>query len=213
MMMPRRSLWQTRGPRRARKVAFSLIELLAVIAVIGILAALIIPSVASARIAINRARTKIQLGQWTLACAQFRQEYGFTPTIGTEGRLTTSADTVAFIRTLTGRNSDGSPVADPTDLGGNTRRITFLILSGSDLRDGLLSDAFGNTEIGVLRDIDGDGFIRPGTDGVPAAVAGHDGMALAPSGEDLPPAGVRAEVIFYSPGRGSRPSDLVLSWK
>lgn len=212
-MRRRHSLSITNGQRPACDAAFSLLELLAVIAIIAILAGVLIPTAASARIAVNKARTKVQLSQWTLACAQFRQEYGFSPALGTDGRMTTPADTVAFIRTLTGRNPDGSPVVDPADLGGNTRRIAFLVLSGADLRDGQLTDAFGNTQLGVLRDIDGDGFIRPGVDGVPAAVAGPNGLAFAPSGEDLPAVGVRAEVIFYSPGRGSRPSDLVLSWK
>lgn len=188
-------------------------ELLAVIVMIGILAGLILPTVNGARIAADKARTRIQLGQWTLACSQFHQEYGYWPALGTDGRLATAEDTTAFIRTLTGRNPDGTMIADSADLGGNTRRLSFLVISGADLRDGLLVDAFGNTEFGVLRDVDGDGFIRPGADGLPAAVNGREGEAFAPTGGDLPTAGIRAGIIFYSPGWGTRQSDLVLSWK
>src|SRR5258707_15486382 len=59
--------------------AFTLIELLTVIAVIGILAAILIPTTASARVAANKAKTRGQLAQWAAAIEGFRQEYGYYP--------------------------------------------------------------------------------------------------------------------------------------
>ena len=78
----------------------------------------------------------------------------------------------------------------------------------------LLCDAFGRTEIGVLIDRNGDGFIKPADDGPVAAVRGPAGGAsFAPDETDLPAGGIRAGVLFYSAGRGANPTDLILSWK
>jgi prepilin-type N-terminal cleavage/methylation domain-containing protein len=197
------------GGRRA----FSLIELLAVITIIGVLAALVIPTVAAVHASADRVRTRVQFEQWTMACAQFRQEYGYLPALGTGNKLKTAADTQAFVRMLSGRNVDGSDVAATTDLMGNTKRILFHAFADAELPNGLLTDAFGNTEFGVLCDVDGDGLVKPGVDGVAPAVQSIAGATLAPSNTDLPPSGVRAGVIFYSAGRGAVDSDLILSWK
>ncbi|GAB1488443.1 hypothetical protein MASR2M8_08880 [Opitutaceae bacterium] len=198
---------------RTLRVGFTLLELLAVIAIIAILAAIAVPSVTSARTAAAKARTRSQFAQWTLACAQFRQEYGFYPALGTDGRIATVEDTQAFIRVLTGRNPDGGMVVNPADLGGNTRRIAFLSLAASDLQSGRFTDAFGNVEFGVLADRDGDGVIRPGVDGDVADLTSLEGVRVTPSSTDLPSTGIRAGVIFYSAGRGVSADDLVLSWR
>src|SRR3954471_2425410 len=63
--------------------AFTLIELLTVIAIIGILTAIIIPTVAGARTAANRSKTRAQFSQWATAFEQFRQEYGAYPQFAT----------------------------------------------------------------------------------------------------------------------------------
>jgi prepilin-type N-terminal cleavage/methylation domain-containing protein len=193
--------------------AFTLLELLAVIAIIGLLSGLMIPTLNAVRASANKVRTRLQFSQWTMACAQFRQEYGFLPALGTGNRLKTAADTLAFVRALSGRNLDGSAVEVVTDLMGNTRRITFHAFADSELRQGLLTDAFGNTEFGVLCDTDGDGWIKPGTDGVVPAVQAAGGTSLVPGTDELPTTGVRAAVIFYSAGKGTAETDLVLSWK
>ncbi len=54
---------------------FTLIELLTVIAVIGILAALIFPAVRSARVSANKARTRVQFSQWAAAIEGLRSDY------------------------------------------------------------------------------------------------------------------------------------------
>ncbi len=202
---------QSCGRRRA---GFTLLELMAVIAILAVLAAILIPSISAARTAANRSRTKVQFAQWALACAQFKQEYGYFPALGTENRIATADDSAAFVRILTGRNADGSPVTASAQLGGNTRRIAFLTLASTDFVDGYLVDSFGNREFGVIWDIDGDGFVKPGVDGVaPAVTSALTGRTFSPEAGDLPPAGVRAEVLLYSAGRGNDAHDLILSWK
>lgn len=192
---------------------FTLIELLSVIAIVAMLAAIAFPTLGAARNAVARAQTRTQFAQWTLACAQFRQEYGFIPTLGVNNRIATPDDTLAFVRVLTGRNPDGSPVADPAALGGNTRRIAFLTIAESDLREGRLTDSFGNADFGVLADLDGDGLVRAGADGQPVAVTSAEGEPLTPGPDRLPAVGVRAGILFYSAGRGRSADDLILSWR
>src|SRR5438045_7679958 len=69
----------------ANKRAFTLIELLAVIAIIGILAAILIPTIGSAQTAARKAKTRSQFAQWAAAIEAFRQEYGYYPTFETTG--------------------------------------------------------------------------------------------------------------------------------
>jgi prepilin-type N-terminal cleavage/methylation domain-containing protein len=221
---PRRS---AAGGAACVHTAFTLVELLAVVAVIAILTGILVPTLGAARTSALKARTRVQFSQWAAAFEQFRQEYGYYPAVGTDGKLSTAADTLKFIRTLSGRNPDGSAVADPADLNGNLKRISFCAFAGADFLDPdrpgdgvdysgneLLCDAFGSTEIGVLVDRNGDGFIKPADDGPVAPVRGAAGAArFAPDAADLPAAGVRAGALFYSAGRGASPADMILSWK
>ena len=106
-------------------------------------------------------------------------------------------------------------------------RLTIKVFAAGELVDpahpdggangsvqGLLCDAFGNTEIGLLVDRNGDGLVKPGDDGTVSAVTGvQGGVSSMPAEADLPAAGVRAGVLIYSAGRGASQSDLILSWK
>lgn len=207
--------------------AFTLVELLAVVAIISVLAGILVPTIGAARASAEKARTRVRFTQWTAAMEQFRHEYGYYPAVGAEGKLATAADVLQFVRTLSGRNPDGSAVAGGADLNGNLKRLQFCSFADADFLDPgrpggspdfsgdeLLCDSFGNTEIGVLADRNGDGFIKPADDGPVAVVLGAaSGAGFAPGETDLPAGGVRAGVLFYSAGRGASPGDMVLSWK
>lgn len=214
------------GVRGRSATGFTLMELLAAIAIIAVLAGLLLPSLGAARGSALKARTKVQFEQWAAAMEQYRQEYGCYPAVGTDGKLATAADTLQFVRTLAGANPDGSAVADGADLNGNLKRRCFCRFSPGDFFDPdrpgeaadysgneLLCDGFGNTEIAVRVDRTGDGFIRPADDGPLVPVCGPSGRFFLPDAAALPPAGVRAGVLFYSAGRGGGPQDLILSWK
>lgn len=197
------------------------------IAVIAILSGILLPTAGAARIAILKAETRTRFAQWSAACGQFRQEYGYYPVLGTNGKLWTAADTLRFVRTLGGRNPDGTAVEAAADLNGNLKRLAFYTFSEADFKDPdrpdggadfsgneLISDAFGNTEIGVLADRNGDEIVKEADDGAAVPVAGiRSGRSFAPSSADIPVAGVRAGALFYSAGRGESASDLILSWR
>lgn len=188
---------------------FTLIELLSVIAIIGILAAIVIPTVGNARISASRAKTKAQFSQWAAAMELFRQEYGFYPTIDVNGRV----DPERFATALSGRSISG---AQATNLYGNTKRITFYALATDDLSEAgdELVDAFGNTQIGVRVDSNRDGVIDGNDRGSWAVVTGADGGVLSPLEADptLGTTPLRARVVFYSAGRGADATDMILSW-
>ena len=197
--------------------AFTLIELLTVIAIIGILAAIIIPAVGAARVAALKAKTKVQFNQWAVALQMFKAEYGYFPAVNTGNKLNPQA----FFAALTGKNSDGSA---PANLFGNTKKFSFYSASDSevssttngDLSNGLLKDAFGNTDIAIFYDSNGDGKVdgsdTPAFASSPVTPVG--GTAISPAtGKIDTTNGVRAGVIFYSAGKGSSSSDIVYSWQ
>ncbi len=71
-------------PIKHRQPGFTLVELLVVIAIIGILVALLLPAVQSAREAARRTQCKNQMRQMGLACQNLVNAYGYFPSGGTK---------------------------------------------------------------------------------------------------------------------------------
>lgn len=207
---------------------FTLLELLSVMAVIGILAALIFPGIGAARRSANRAKTRVQFSQWATAIESFRSEYGCYPQFHAQSNLVNppaqSTDPGAlhlFHDILAARRRDGSALppygaASPLNPEAQNRKlISFQTFSDADFTGApapnLLRDAFDNTEIAVLVDRDLDGIIRIGSDfaSLPAV------RGMTPTTADFPLTGVRAGVIFYAPAPGADAAnpEFIFSWK
>ena len=174
--------------RRSRR-AFTLMELLAVVAIIGILATILVPTLSYARTAAAKARTRTQFSQWAAAFEAFRQEYGSYPQLypnGSQHLVNQNATTTAtaehlFYDTLTGHRRDptgtwNTPTTrtPPMPQAQNTRRIQFVaftdddLVTAADVTNGyntnaqlnFVRDGFHNTSIAVITDSNLDGVIN-----------------------------------------------------
>jgi len=184
-----------------RPRAFTLIELLTVVAIIGILAAILLPTMRSARNSAAKGKTRAQFAAWATGFEQFRQEYGSYPQLYPNGAqklvnqnaTTQPAGNHLFHDVLAGVRRDGMPLQGATTgtptpaIGQNARRIRFVSFTDQDFvlqgdvsagrataqQLNLIRDAFYNTQIGVITDSNLDGFIngRDTTGGYPAVVA------------------------------------------
>jgi prepilin-type N-terminal cleavage/methylation domain-containing protein len=158
-----------------KQSAFTLIELLMVIAIIGILAGILIPAVGAVRKQANVAASKSQLSNYVNAIGLFKSEYNFYPDFGASVTGDSYAVDLAskspgFIETLSGRDANGvSLTPAKAKSTGNRRRIAFHSFSESefffDASDKIdadqLADRFNNTNIVIEIDADGDGFVKP----------------------------------------------------
>ena len=157
--------------------AFTLIELLMVIAIIGILAGILIPTVGAVKKQANIAASKSQLSNYVNAIGMFKSEYKYYPDFGVTVSgdsytvsLSSTGKSTTFIETLSGRKTNGNTLssADARSTG-NRRKISFHSFSESEfwLNDSdvvatnQLADRFNNKNINIEIDADGDGFVKP----------------------------------------------------
>jgi len=125
--------WRRRKPlRRQAGAAFTLIELLVVIAIIGLLTAILVPTITGALNSAKRARALSQIQDLDGALKRYFAEYGKMPVpVGGNGgddKLFTGADQAAVIEILI-----NSPYR--TDTNANPRQIVFLDLDPASFND------------------------------------------------------------------------------
>ena len=219
-----------RTETRKRCRAFTLIELLTVIAIIGILAGILIPTVSGVRRSADKARTRVMFNQWAAAIEAFRSEYGYYPAFDTTnlvnpvGQNTTASTLHKFHDVLAARRRDGSALPTYSSAASssgnpevqNRKLIVFHSFSEAELTSAdseapnLIKDASGNTEIAVLVDRNLDGVINSSDYGALPLVKG-----ARPATTDIPTTGIRAGVAFYAPAPDSTEDapKFIFSWK
>ena len=158
---------------RHRIRAFTIIELLTVIAIIAILSSILIPVAGGIIRQSKIAASKARLWQYITAIEQFKAEYNYYPSVYGDGgngngliNLSVASNSHTFVEALSGRDHD---TGEPTREGGNYRSIQFYDFSEKEFfenTDGTfstsrLSDQFNNTNIYIMIDVDGNGIIRP----------------------------------------------------
>ena len=138
-----------------------------VIAIIGILAGILIPTIGAVRQQANIAASKAQLSAYVNAIQMFKGEYGYLPFVSgksdKEIDLSSASMCEEFMETLSGRSSTTGKVLT-APIGGNRRLISFLsfsesefFLDDSDAVDPTrIADRFNNTNITIVIDGDGD---------------------------------------------------------
>lgn len=214
--------------RPSRPSAFTMVELLVVLSVLGVLAALFFPSLVSARHAADRARTRLRFGQWMSAIEAFRTEYGSYPVFAADGLVNGGAAASPdgehlFHDLLAGRRRDGLPLGTGpagSAAGQNFRGVRFHAFGEDELTSGegaqpcLVRVASGETSIAVVVDRNLDGRIDALDLESWPAVAAADGLMLRPGPSDLPAGGLRAGVAFYAPDPSAPRGQprLVRSW-
>lgn len=198
--------------------AFTLLEVLAAVLVAGVLLAASLPALEVLHVFARKVETRARFAQWALAFEHYRDDRGAYPPVILGGAL----DAPAMRAALTGRDAAGAPLTGAALLG-NVRRARYLSFVPGEWhapgpgRPEEVHDAFGNSRIGLLLDLDGDGEIRGAELRLEPLEPGNarEGFRPAPP----LPAGMVADgripaaVALYSPGRGREARDYVWSWR
>lgn len=168
---------------RTRRPGFTLVELLTVIAIIGILAGVLFPAIGGIRKRATRATSQAAFSQLANGILKYKQTYGFYPDIATSaGTYTTASDTKHLlngnpaychnlIKAVSGKQVTGAALAAADRNRFNRNAEEFYAFAKEDYFDltaatagnPVLIDRFGNHNIRLIFDTDNNGSIRSQT--------------------------------------------------
>ncbi len=199
---------------KSRAKGFTLVELLAVIAIIAILAGLLIPTVGAVRTQAKRTQTRALFSQLSTACINYKSDYGFYPLFGQPEGNPDSALSLEdagedVYRTLTGYSYDGTTILKTPHRRLNSKARSYHSFSEQDFNGKAIIDAFGNTDIIVVLDTDYNGQIARQilTTSGPAT---HIDGASEDTFQPVTTSNIRQPVLIYSAGAGA--GQEVTSW-
>jgi len=150
---------------------FSLLEVMAVVAIVGLLLAIALPAIAGSQQSTRIQQTRAQFARFSLAVEGYHSRYGHYPPLPDRAVVALEGEHAWLLPCLIGQQTDGDDLSG-TALTANPDRVRFLQMGPVDLDDrGHVIDAFGNPHWLYIWDHDGDGWIRPNELGaVPADV-------------------------------------------
>lgn len=153
-------------PSVNRSHGFTLIEALAVIALISILGAMLFPALGKAQKYFKKTRTRAQFHHYIQAYHSFKADYGYFPTMGqNNNRFDLFQNNPVFIQTLSGHRKDGQPMDHPVAQRVNPHQNRYYTFKEEEFAStdspfsGKIIDAFNNPYITIVVDRDGDGVI------------------------------------------------------
>ncbi|MCD5390942.1 type II secretion system protein GspG [candidate division NPL-UPA2 bacterium] len=175
---------------------FTVVELLTVIAIIAILAAIIMPALRRARIKAHEAKAKSMIAQLEIALSMYKTDFGSYPDYdGESTQYDAEADEILAL--LTGRDpddpdwdlEDGEP-GELDTIGNPNWNGPYLEVKKDDIKwingGNYLKDPWGNPYV-IIVDLDGGTsttYPRHNTFGFDIYSFGPDGMTEGPDGEE-----------------------------
>ena len=197
---------------RPSSKGFTLIELLTVIAIIGLLAAILIPAAMGVQRRAKAATSQTVMSGWCSGILRYKQAYGFYPGLGAASyptadaclKLESGTNASFFIMTLSGKNPNSTSLT--AGAAGNRAKYNrnseaFIDFAAQDYEDytklpastdtsgtlgtsNFLVDRFGNRNIRVVIDYDNSGALK------------------SAAGAPTPSAAIPTEIVGYSTTAG-----------
>ena len=190
-----------------RRNAFTLIELLIVITIIGILAGFIVPAIATAQTKAKKMTSKTFMVQVATAVERYKADYGFYPEVLTEKDRVNLGDgnnAENLVKALTGRNPDGSQLSNSDRNKYNRRMISYMDFDNTCLikknNKWTIVDSFGNPNIYVCVDKTGAGSIKKGYPAISDELSASLVKELVPDTS----MGIRKSVILFTLKKDAR---------
>jgi prepilin-type N-terminal cleavage/methylation domain-containing protein len=180
-----------------RRKAFTLIELLIVIAIIGIMAGLLLPTVSAALRNVKASNSKNFMVQLASAIEGYKTEYGYYPKFLLEKNrvnLNEGNNVDYIVKSLTGRDVEGKALST-SDRNEYNRRIQPFFDFGDHLVKGgdgkyKIVEAFGNPNIYIC--VDSSGVIKSGYPTISDGISQDTFKDLVKEGK------VRKSVIIFT---------------